>query len=146
VVGDVLRFLATGAETGGRYAALESTVPPGGGQPPHVHSREEESFYVLDGEVAFTMDGERIVAGAGTFVTLPVGSLHYFRNETARPARMLIAMTPAGLEDMFIEVGTPLPPGATTAAPPTPEDIARLRAIAPRFGIEIRLPPPAGKV
>jgi hypothetical protein len=54
-------------------------------------------------------------------------------------------MTPAGLEDMFIEVGTPLPPGTTAAAPPTPEDIARLRAIAPRYGIEIRLPPSAGK-
>jgi quercetin dioxygenase-like cupin family protein len=50
VVGDVYRFLATGEETDGRYAMFEAVVSPGGGPPPHIHSREEESFYVLDGE------------------------------------------------------------------------------------------------
>jgi mannose-6-phosphate isomerase-like protein (cupin superfamily) len=80
VVGDVYRFLATGDETDGRYATWEALVPPGGGPPPHVHSREEESFYVLEGEVVFTVNGERTVATAGTFANLPVGSLHSFRN------------------------------------------------------------------
>ena len=47
VVGDVYRFLATGQETNGKYAMWEAVVPPGGGPPPHVHSREEEGFYVL---------------------------------------------------------------------------------------------------
>ena len=51
VVGDVYRFLATGEETNGKYALWEAIVPPGGGPPPHVHSREEESFYVLEGEI-----------------------------------------------------------------------------------------------
>jgi quercetin dioxygenase-like cupin family protein len=142
VVGDVYRFLATGAETGGRYAIWVAVVPPGGGPPPHAHSREEEGFYVLDGEVTFTVNGERVVAGVGTFANMPVGSVHSFRNEGDRPARMLISVAPAGLEGMFFEVGVPLPPGATAAAPPTPEEIETLLAAAPRYGIEIK--PPAG--
>ena len=54
VVGDVYRFLATGEDTNGKYALWEAIVPPGGGPPPHVHSREEEGFYVLEGEITFT--------------------------------------------------------------------------------------------
>src|SRR5215475_11034088 len=67
IVGDVYRFLATGEETNGTYAIWESIVPPGGGPPPHVHSREEEGFYVLEGEILFTVNGERVVAAVGTF-------------------------------------------------------------------------------
>lgn len=144
VVGDVYRFLATGAETDGRYATFEAVVPPGGGPPLHTHSREEESFYVLDGEITFTVNGERIVAGPGTFANMPVESLHAFKNESSRTARMLISVAPAGLEDMFFEVGTTLPPGSTTAPPPTPEEIGRLLAAAPRYGIGIK-PPPGGE-
>ena len=140
VVGDVYRFLATGEETNGRYALWEATVPPGGGPPPHVHSREEEGFYVLDGEVTFRIGDERIVATAGTFANLPVGTPHSFKNESGKTARMLISVAPAGLERMFFEVGVPLAEGATTALPPTKEEIEKLLAIAPKYGIEIRLP------
>lgn len=140
VVGDVYRFLATGEETNGRYALWEAIVLPGGGPPPHVHSREEEGFYVLDGEITFTVNGERVVATAGVFANMPVGSLHSFKNESDRPARMLISVAPAGLERMFIECGVPLAEGATTALPPTKEEIEKLLASAPSYGIEIRLP------
>ena len=140
VVGDVYRFLATGEDTGGKYALWEAVVPPGGGPPPHVHSREEEGFYVLDGEIAFTVNGERVVAGAGTFANMPVGTPHSFRNEGDRPAKMLISVAPAGLEQMFFEVGVPLAEGATTALPPTKDEIEKLLAVAPQYGIEIRLP------
>ena len=140
VVGDVYRFLATGEETNGRYALLEAFVPPGGGPPPHVHSREEEGFYVLEGEITFTVNGERVVAAAGAFANMPVGTPHSFKNESDRPARMLISVAPAGLERMFFEVGVPLAEGATTALPPTKDEIEKLLAIAPRYGVEIRLP------
>jgi quercetin dioxygenase-like cupin family protein len=140
VVGDVYRFLATGEDTDGRYALWEAIVPPGGGPPPHVHSREEEGFYVLEGEITFTVNGERVVAGAGTFANMPVGAPHSFKNESARPARMLISVAPAGLEQMFFEFGVPLAEGATTALPPTKEEIEKLLAIAPRYGIEITPP------
>lgn len=140
VVGDVYRFFATGAETNGRYALWEALVPPGGGPPPHVHSREEEGFYVLEGEITFTINGERVVASAGTFANMPVGVSHAFKNESNRPARMLIQVAPAGLEQMFLEVGVPLAEGATTALPPTPEEIGKLLKVAPQYGIEILLP------
>ena len=140
LVGDVYRFLATGEDTNGRYAQWEAVVPPGGGPPPHVHSREEEGFYVLEGEITFTVGGQRLVAGAGTFANLPVGTPHSFKNESGRPARMLISVVPAGLEQMFFEFGVPLPEGSTTAVPPTKEEVERLLAVAPKYGIEIRLP------
>ena len=72
---------------------------------------------------------------------MPVGTPHSFRNESNKPAKMLISVAPAGLEEMFFEVGVPLAEGATTAAPPSKEEIEKLLAVAPKYGIEI-LPPP----
>lgn len=140
VVGDVYRFLATGEDTNGKYALWEAFVPPGGGPPPHVHSREEEGFYILEGEITFTINGQPVVAKAGTFANMPVGTPHSFKNESDQPARMLISVVPAGLERMFFEVGVPLAEGATTAVPPKKEDIEKLLAVAPEYGIEIQLP------
>lgn len=140
VVGDVYRFLATSDDTNGKYALWEAIVPPGGGPPPHVHSREEEGFYVLEGEITFTVNGEALVASAGTFVNMPIGTPHSFKNESQQPARMLISVVPGGLEQMFFEVGVPLAAGVTSALPPSNEEIERLLSAAPRYGIEIRLP------
>jgi mannose-6-phosphate isomerase-like protein (cupin superfamily) len=142
VFGDVYRFLAVGDDTDGKYALWEAVVPPGGGPPPHVHSREEEGFYVLEGEITLHVGDRRLVAGAGTFANMPVGTLHSFKNETNRPARMLISVAPAGLEQMFLEVGQPLPEGGGTAPPASREEIEKFLAVAPRYGIEIRLPQP----
>jgi quercetin dioxygenase-like cupin family protein len=140
IVGDVYRFLATSEDTNGKYALWEAIVPPGGGPPPHVHSREEEGFYVLEGEVTLSVGEERIVASAGMFANIPVGTPHSFKNESRKPARMLISVAPAGLEQMFFDAGQPVAQGTTTAAPPTKEEIEKFLEIAPRFGIEIRLP------
>lgn len=140
VVGDVYRFLATGEDTNGEYALWEAIVPPGGGPPPHVHSREEEGFYILEGEISFTIGDKRLVASAGMFANISVGTPHSFKNESSRPARMLISVAPAGLEQMCFEFGVPVPEGSTTALPPTKEEIEKLLAIAPRYGIEIKLP------
>jgi uncharacterized cupin superfamily protein len=90
VVGDLYRFLATGEDTNGKYAMWEAIVPPDGGPPPHVHSREDEGFYILEGEITLQVGEKRIVATAGMFANMPVGTPHSFKNETARPARMLI--------------------------------------------------------
>ena len=140
LVGDVYRFLATGEDTNGKYSLIEALVGPGGGPPPHVHSREDEGFYILEGEIAFTIDGKRVVATAGMFANMPVGTPHSFKNESNKPAKMLVSVVPAGLEKMFMEIAVPLAEGATTALPPTKEDIEKLLAIAPKYGIEIRWP------
>ena len=140
VTGDVYRFLATGDDTGGKYAIWEAVVPPGGGPPPHVHSREQEGFYVLEGEITFRVGDEVTVAKAGTFANMPVGTPHSFKNEGATTARMLIMVAPAGLERMFFEVSKPVASGTTSAGTPTKDEINKLLAVAPRYGIEVRLP------
>jgi quercetin dioxygenase-like cupin family protein len=139
VVGDLYRFLATGDETGGKYAMWEAIVPPGGGPPPHTHSREEESFLVLEGEITFIIGDERIVATAGTFANMPIGSVHSFHNATNQTARMIISVAPAGLEQMFFEIGQPIHLGETPP-PPSHAEIEKLLAIAPRYGLEIKVP------
>lgn len=144
VVGDVYRFLATGAETNGQYAIWEAIVPPGGGPPPHVHTREEEGFYVIEGEITFSIGEERHVATAGMFANLPVGTPHAFKNESNRPAKMIITVSPAGLEQMFMECGVPVvvnpETGEMQAPAPTKQEIEKLLSIAPGYGIEIRVP------
>src|SRR5712691_6510410 len=129
-----------GEDTNGKYAMWEAIVPSGGGPPPHVHSWEEEGFSILEGEITFQIGETRIVATAGMFANMPVGTPHSFKNESIAPAKMLISVAPAGLEKMFFEFGVPLAEGTTTALPPTKEEIENLLAVAPRYGIEIRLP------
>jgi quercetin dioxygenase-like cupin family protein len=140
IVGDVYRFLATGDDTDGKYATFEAIVPPGSGPPPHVHSREEESFLVLEGEMTFQLGEDRFVAGEGTFLNMPVGSLHCFKNESDTTARLLISIAPAGLEQMFFEVGHPLTAADESAPSPSQADIEKLLEAAPRYGVEIRVP------
>lgn len=141
VVGDRYTIKTSGAETGGALAVIEGVVPPDHGPPPHIHHREDEAFYVIDGDVEFHADGQSFRAGPGDWITLAKGSLHTFRNVSDRPARLLILVTPAGLEDFFLEIGRPALDGED-ASEPTAEDIARLLAVAPKYGLEIRPPNP----
>lgn len=140
VVGDLYRYLATGDDTDGKYAMIDALIPPGGGPPPHIHHREEEAFFVLEGEISFFLNDEKIVAGPSTFLNMPIGSLHCFKNESDQPARMLITVAPAGLEKMFLEVGTVLTSPDDKPQPPTEEEIRKLLEVAPDYGVEIRLP------
>ena len=140
VVGDRYTILAAGEDTGGAYALIHALVPPGGGPPLHVHRREDEAFYVLEGELAFQADGRNFTAAAGSWVTLARGSLHAFRNTGTAPARALIVVTPAGLERYFAEVGREATEGSSPP-PVTPAEIERLVAVAAKYGMEVR---PAG--
>lgn len=140
-VGDVYRMLANGEQTGGAYVLTEARVLPGGGPPPHIHHREDEAFFILEGEITFTVQGRRVVAGPGSFVQGPRGIPHAFKNESTTPARMLILVLPAGFDRFMAEIGRPLPSFDSPPAPVLPEDVQRLLAVAPKFGIEI-LPPP----
>jgi len=138
-VGDVYTFLATSEHTGGRYAIWHALVYPGGGPPPHVHTREEEAFFILRGELAAYDHDQRVGAGPGSLIVLPKNSLHRFKNETEEPVEMLILIAPGGGEEMFRQFGRPWP---TLDRPPLPdrEEIARLIALAPDFGVELHLP------
>lgn len=140
VVGDLYRILVTGEETGGSYAQWEAIVPPGGGPPPHTHSREQEGFYIIEGDLAVTVGSERTVVGPGSFLNLPPGISHSFRNDSERPVRLIITVAPAGLEQMFLETGVVVPDASTAAPPPLPDEIERLLEAAPHYGITIELP------
>lgn len=139
-VGDKYVMLATGGQTGGAYCLAEATVPPGGGPPPHYHTREEETFYVLEGEITFTVDDRTVIGTPGTFVQIPRGTPHAFKNRSAAPARMLIQCVPAGFEDFMAEFATELPSPAAPPLPPSPEEIGKLMSVAPQYGI-VLLPP-----
>jgi len=107
---------------------------------PHSHSREEEGFYVLSGELTVRADGQTIRARAGAFVNLPVGSVHSFKNESMAPATMLITVAPSGFEKFLEEFGTVLSDEESGPIPVSPAEIARLLAAAPKYGIEIKHP------
>ena len=102
--GDSYRFLVSNAESNGRIFAMEAVVPPGGGPPLHIQTREDEAFYILEGEVTFWADGNRVVARTGTFIHMPPDVAHRFQNEGDSEARMLIWFSPAGIEAMFDEM------------------------------------------
>ena len=138
--GDLNRFLAVKEDTGGSYSQWEAIVPPGGGPPLHVHSREDESFFVLEGELAFQVGDVRDTASAGTYVSLPVGIPHCFHNETLAVARVLITVVPGGLEGLFFESGVEVEPGTRTAPPPAHDEKERIRAGAERYGIRLLHP------
>ena len=140
-VGDVYRMLATGEQTGGAYVLSEARVLPGGGPPPHIHHREDEAFFVLEGEITLMLGDNKVVGTAGAFVHGPRGIPHAFKNESSAPARMLIFVTLPGFEKFMAEFAQPVPSFDSPPLPVTPADIQKLLAIAPKYGIEI-LPPP----
>lgn len=141
MAGDTYTVKLDAASTGGTLGLVEASIPPGSGPPPHRHAHEDETFYLLAGSLEVQANDDVVTATAGDVVFLPRGALHTFRNPGVDAARALIIITPAGFEGLFSQGGEPARPGEP---PPTPgpDDIARLLAAAPRFGVELN-PPPA---
>jgi quercetin dioxygenase-like cupin family protein len=136
--GDHYTFLVTGEESGGAYFAMEALVPPGGGPPPHIHTREDETFYLLEGEIEFLLGSELITAGPGDFVNVPRGTVHRFRNAGTETARLVLTFTPAGIERWFDETLEPAPNDVPVEDVPDNLDevAARYVAEAPKYGLE----------
>lgn len=112
IAGGNYRIIISGDQTNGSYAVIEMTVPPGGGPPPHAHPDTQEMFHVLEGELTFkTEQGHHIVSKDG-FVNIPFGgAIHCFKNNSENYARLLCTVVPAGLENLFRELGEPVEPG-----------------------------------
>ena len=138
--GWLLTFLATGEETRGQFALMEQVARKGNVPPRHIHHREDETFYVVEGEMTFSIGDETIKATAGTMVFAPRDVPHSFTIDSEQ-VRILVMVAPAGAEGFFKECSVPAP--SMTLPPPaeTPySEIQKMMALAPRFGFEF-VPP-----
>jgi quercetin dioxygenase-like cupin family protein len=131
---------AGAAETGGSFAQIETDDPRGTATPLHIHRNEDETFYVLEGEITVLVDSERIDLAAGDFAWAPRDVPHAYVVRSAR-ARMLVTLSPAGLEELFVACGVPLTgdePPVDEVLPPR-DEIVRVFGT---YGCEIVGPPP----
>ena len=138
--GHLLTFLATGEDTRGRFALIEVVGRKGNVPPPHIHHREDETFYILEGEMTASVCGQTIKGTPGTVIFLPRNVVHSFEIESEQ-MRMLVLLTPAGGERYFKECSVPAP--AMTLPPPAEVpygEIEKLLAVAAKYGIEFILP------
>ena len=136
VLGDLYTFKVTGKQTNGTITIIDQYIQPGGGPPPHIHHREDESFYVLDGSFSFLCGDKERILETGSFAFIPKGTLHTFKNQGENRGRLLVIITPAGLEDFFYAIGSPA--AGTTAPPPfDPAVIDKLLLLAGHYQMDI---------
>jgi len=138
VLGELLTYKTMSEQTGGAYSLFEVTTQPGGGVLPHVQHREDESFYVLQGEFEFVVEGRTLRAGTGSLLYVPRGNLHTHKNVGEGVGRMLVSQTPGGLcEHFFEEVGKPVDEEAGLLVFADQPDVGRIVKVAAEYGIEI---------
>ena len=130
VMGEHVSYLATAAQTGGQFTAVELITAPAGGPPPHVHVAGEEIMYVIDGRHEVLLDGRTDIAGPGDMIYVPRGTRHRYSNIGSQPGKMLSIHTPGGFEKFFDECGVDAAnhPTAPQLPPPPPEAIEALLA------------------
>ncbi len=134
--GSLAVIKATAADTGGQLTIVEITNPPGFAGPLHVHHREDEGFWLLEGDVTLEVGDTTIAAHAGDYAFGPRGIPHRYTVGNAG-CRMLFIFTPGGFEELLI--ATSEPAGSRTLPPPSAEapDLARIAAIAKAYGNEL---------
>ncbi len=134
--GDRITFKLTSEQTDGTCLLVEIFVVAAAGPPPHIHHREAEIFYVLEGNLSFSVGNYTIPAIPGTVVQIPKDIVHNFKNTGTTPARMLALFIPGGFEQYFVEIGVPTTSEDLTPAPMTQERLERALAAAPRYYLE----------
>ena len=122
-----------GRDTGGVLSVVESHDVPGGGPPPHIHHREDETFQILEGEYEWTVGGKTFIAQQGATIFAPRGVPHTYRYLGQTSGRLMRVITPAGFEGFFEEIGA--------LSPSQQQDFPRVIEIGKNYGLEI-LPPP----
>ncbi len=140
-MGSLALVKADAQSTAGRVAVIEHISPPGSGSPLHRHTREDEWFYVIDGELTFAVGDEVIPAPAGSFVYGPCGIPHTFLVTSPTAARFLLVTEPAGFEGFMRALSSPAQELAPPPPPDRPPDMEPVMAAAAEYGIEILGPP-----
>jgi quercetin dioxygenase-like cupin family protein len=131
ILGDTVTIKVTGEDTDGAYTVLQTVSPPQGGPPLHVHHREDEAFYVLEGEFEVQCGENKIRAVPGSFIFAPREIPHTIRNIHSGSSKVLVIVTPAGIEKFFEEL--------SELAKQGPPDIKKVKEIAQRYEIELML-------
>jgi quercetin dioxygenase-like cupin family protein len=134
-LGELLTIVASAEQTGGAFSLMEEWLPRGAEPPPHVHRREHEAFFVLDGVLTVLVGEETFTAEAGAFVFCPLGIPHLLTVESEE-VRMLTLCTPGGVEALFVELGTPAP-ARTLPVDAAEPDVHRVVTLAAHFGAEV---------
>ena len=142
-LGHLFVLKVRGEDTGGRVSVLEHVAAPLPliGAPPHIHHREDEAWYILEGRATFYVEDRVVEAGPGSVVIARQGQRHWFNNPGPGPLRMLVMLSPAGFEQFLFELGKPARAHTLPPAPPGPPDMQRLVEVGKRYGLEL-LPPP----
>ncbi|MDQ6946339.1 MAG: cupin domain-containing protein [Actinomycetota bacterium] len=130
---------ARGRSTGGKFSVCEFLCPPGYGPPLHVHRREDESFWVLEGRVRFRCGDAEFTAGPGSYVFQPLGVPHGFKVIGGENARLIHLAVPAGMEEFHAGLGVRTQ--QLTVPPPMPLDMERAIEAGTRYGMEVVGPP-----
>jgi mannose-6-phosphate isomerase-like protein (cupin superfamily) len=140
-MGMLFERLAGADETGGLLSASVVTQPPGQATPLHVHTREAEAWFLLDGAITYRAGGQLVRMTAGDFIYLPREVPHAFRTTGAVPARFLALTLPGGLLGIYDEVGVPAAERRLPDAGVSDADVARWLELAPQYGIQVVGPP-----
>jgi quercetin dioxygenase-like cupin family protein len=140
-LGALLTFKAVGEETNGQFWALEGLADRNMKVPLHAHSREDELWYVLEGQITFTIGDRTITGGPGTVAFIPRNVPHTFQVLTDT-VRWFGVGTPAGLDQWFFETGVPAESLTLPPPPDGPPDVAAIVASLQRYGTETLGPPP----
>jgi quercetin dioxygenase-like cupin family protein len=143
--GDLYSLLVTGKESNNVLFQFEAVVPEGGGPPPHVHSEEDETFYIVRGSLEILLGDRTHLAKAGDFVYVPRGTVHRFKNVGSGAAVQLVTFSPAGIEKFFQEVFPAVKDRKAAPPPVTEELIRKMNEAAPKYGLKFIPPADSGK-
>lgn len=136
LAGVVMKCLLSGEQTAGQFCLLENRSDGNTRTPIHVHASDDETLYIIEGEMTALLDGRPRRLTAGESIFLPRGIPHQLMNMSGNPSRYILIGTPALFERFLKEGGHELQPDEV-AGPPTPEEIERLRKASPSFGITL---------
>ena len=137
VFGEVVTCKVTSEQTSGAFTLFEAVVRPGRSAPPHIHHREDECFYILEGTFEFSVEGRSHRAEAGSLLYIAKGTLQFYENIGSGTGRMLVWQTPGGLSEHFCEeVGEEPRSDETLTAEGSQLAVERTAKIAARYGIE----------
>ncbi len=134
--GALFTFLADGEDTNGQFCLIETVGRQGLEPPPHTHEREDEAYYILEGEIRFLVGGQRFEAGPGDLVYLPRGIEHGWELKTPT-AKTLILIAPAGLEAIFKEFSEPAKAPTLPPVPEGPPDMERMLPALEALGVRL---------